>query len=144
MTRGTETSCSLTALVLRKASWGQSVIIIITNITITQMGDYYLLAHPSDVITGSLRSRPLIAFLVENHERRAPLSSYVIYLSRSSSPSIPLLTCRYDGIGTGSQPTGHFSGSDSLVTRLVTDNAASRRSLSAYKTLRICKSDSPE
>lgn len=121
---------------------GASVIIIITNITITQMGYHYLLAHPSDVITRSLRSRPLsYCFSRRNHERRVPLSSYAIYLSHSSSPSIPLLTCWYYGIGTGNLPTSHFSGSDSLVTRLATDKAASRRSLPAYEALCICKSD---
>lgn len=63
-----------------------------------------------------------------------------IYLSRSSSHRSALLTCRhYD---TGNQPAAsHLSGPDSLVTGFVTGNAASRRGLSAYEILRICKSD---
>jgi len=51
-----------------------------------------------------------------------------------------LLTCWYDS-SIGNQPTSHLSSSDSLVTRFVTDNATPRRILSAYETLRICKSD---
>ena len=106
-----------------------SVIIIITHIIKVTMHPKWenttSFAHSSDVITRSLQvSTPLITFLVdENDERRSPLSSYAIYLSRSSSPSISParrlvveLTCerrsRYNN-----QRTSHFSGSDSLDAR---------------------------
>jgi len=84
MTRGTETSCSLTAHVLRKGSGGRRNhhhAALINCHGATQMGGYYLLCtsfrRKNEI--AQVPTSPLLLFSsTKNHERRAPPSLSIV------------------------------------------------------------------